>query len=206
MLYFITGVLFGSVAGLSPGPLLTLVISETLKHNRKQGIIVASAPLVTDIPIVFLSVFILAKLSDFRHVLGAVSLSGALFLGYLAYESITVKGAALNFAQVKPRSLRQGIITNFLSPHPYLFWMTVGAPTALKGYGISLLAPLMFIAGFYLFLIGSKITVALFVDRHKSFLSSSAYVYVIRLLGVLLLVFSLKFIKDGLNLLDVIKM
>ncbi|HRY44622.1 MAG TPA: hypothetical protein P5164_11830, partial [Thermoanaerobaculia bacterium] len=27
-----------------------------------------------------------------------------------------------------PQSLRKGVIVNLLSPNPYLFWMTVGAP------------------------------------------------------------------------------
>ncbi len=31
---FLTGVLLGLSAGLAPGPLLTLVITETLKHNE----------------------------------------------------------------------------------------------------------------------------------------------------------------------------
>ena len=80
--FLTSGILFGLAAGISPGPLLTLVISETLRHNRKQGIIVAIVPAVTDLPIVLLSVFILAKLSSFNLVLGAISILGALFIGY----------------------------------------------------------------------------------------------------------------------------
>ena len=199
--FLVSGILFGSVAGISPGPLLTLVISETLKHNKKEGIIVASAPVVTDIPIVFLSVFILAKLLNFNLILGIISLSGALFIAYLAYESITIRGIELNLKNVKAQSLRKGIITNFLSPHPYLFWITVGAPTVLKGYKVNVLSVVFFILGFYLFLVGSKIVVALIIDKYKSFLNSNTYVYIMRTLGFILLVFSVIFIKDGLNLL-----
>jgi len=89
MPFLISGILFGLVAGISPGPLLTLVISETLKHNKREGIIVASAPILTDVPIVLLSVFILAKLSNFNFVLGIISILGALFIGYLAWESLS---------------------------------------------------------------------------------------------------------------------
>ena len=202
--FLISGILFGLVAGISPGPLLTLVISETIKHNKKEGIIVASAPILTDIPIVLLSVFVLAKLSSFNLVLGTISISGALFIVYLAYESITTKGIELNLQKVKAQSLRKGIITNFLNPHPYLFWIAVGAPTILKGYRVNVLSVLFFIVGFYLFLVGSKIMVALIVDKSKAFLKSNTYVYIIRTLGFILLIFSVIFIKDGLHYFGII--
>ena len=202
--FLISGILFGLVAGISPGPLLTLVISETIKHNKKEGIFVASAPILTDIPIVLLSVFVLAKLSSFNLVLGTISISGALFIVYLAYESITTKGIELNLQKVKAQSLRKGIITNFLNPHPYLFWIAVGAPTILKGYRVNVLSVVFFILGFYLFLVGSKIMVALMVDKSKSFLKSNTYVYIIRTLGFILLIFSVIFIKDGLNYFGII--
>jgi len=202
--FLISGILFGLVAGISPGPLLTLVISETIKHNKKEGIFVASAPILTDIPIVLLSVFVLAKLSSFNLVLGTISISGALFIVYLAYESITIKGIELNLQKVKAQSLRKGIITNFLNPHPYLFWIAVGAPTILKGYRVNVLSVVFFILGFYLFLVGSKIMVALIADKSKSFLKSNTYVYIIRTLGFILLIFSVIFIKDGLNYFGII--
>ena len=57
-------------------------------------------------------------------------------MGYLAYENITVKGIEISVRQAKEASLRKGIIANVLSPYPYLFWMTVGAPTVLKAFGV----------------------------------------------------------------------
>ncbi|MBM4146045.1 MAG: LysE family translocator [Nitrospira sp.] len=202
--FLASGILFGLVAGLLPGPLLTLVISETLRHNKKEGIMVATAPAVTDVPIIFFSVFILSKLSEFELALGAISLAGALFIAYLAYESITIKGFHLDLQNVKVQSLKKGILTNLLSPHPYLFWMTVGAPTVVKGYSVNLLSVIFFISGFYVFLIGSKILVALIVDRSKSFLKSSAYIYIIRILGFILLIFTLLYIRDALRIFGVI--
>ena len=46
------GVVFGLAAGLMPGPLLALVIQQTLRHGPGEGIKVAAAPLLTDLPIV----------------------------------------------------------------------------------------------------------------------------------------------------------
>jgi len=198
--FLLTGILFGLVAGISPGPLLTLVISETLRHNRKEGILVAIAPLLTDLPIVLVSVLILAKLSNSNLILGTISLSGALFIGYLAYESISVKGIELNLQKINPQSFRKGVIANFLNPHPYLFWIAVGAPMVLKAYKVNTLSACLFILGFYLLLVGSKIIVALVVDKSRDFMKSNIYIYSIRLLGFILLIFAIVFIRDGLKL------
>ena len=52
--FLTTGAILGLSAGFAPGPLLTLVVSETLRYNVKEGIKVALAPIVTDLPIVVL--------------------------------------------------------------------------------------------------------------------------------------------------------
>ena len=197
--FLVSGAIFGLAAGISPGPLLTLVISETLKHNRKAGIAVAIAPVLTDVPIVLISLYILAKLSQSHIVLGTISILGALFIGYLAYESIAVRGIEITAKEIGIKSLRRGVITNFLSPHPYLFWVMVGAPIVLKAYRMNFMSAVLFIFGFYFFLVGSKITVALMVDKSKSFLKSNAYLYTIRLLGVILLILAILFVRDGLK-------
>ena len=81
--FLFLGIFFGLISGLSPGPLLTMVIVETLRHSKKEGIKIAIAPLITDIPIVGLTLFVLSKLLYFDHVMGYISFSGAIFLGYL---------------------------------------------------------------------------------------------------------------------------
>ena len=126
--FLISGTIFGLTAGISPGPLLTLVVTETIKHNKAEGIKVAIAPFLTDIPIIFLTMFVLSKLSNFDPFLGTISILGGIFIIYLGYESIKTKGLDMDFQKLKPQSIKRGIIVNVMSPHPYLFWLTVGAP------------------------------------------------------------------------------
>ena len=78
--FLLVGTILGLSSGLAPGPLVTLVISETLQHDVKAGIKIALAPIVTDVPIIFLTLFILAELSTFHKILGIVSLLGGLFI------------------------------------------------------------------------------------------------------------------------------
>lgn len=202
--FLISGIIFGLTLGMSPGPLLTLVISETLKHDKKEGIKIAVAPILTDLPIVLITLLILSKLTNFDPILGSISIFGAIFIGYLAYENISIKKIELDVSEAKPQSLKKGVIANFLNPHPYVFWFIIGAPTVLRAWDVSLFSAILFILGFYIFLVGSKISIAVIVEKSRSFLKSNIYVYTIRLLGIALLIFSLMFLIDGLKFFKVI--
>lgn len=202
--FLISGIIFGLTLGMSPGPLLTLVISETLKHDKKEGIKIAVAPILTDLPIVLITLLILSKLTNFDPILGSISILGAIFIGYLAYENISIKKIELDVSEAKPQSIKKGVIANFLNPHPYVFWFIIGAPTVLRAWDVSLFSAILFILGFYIFLVGSKISIAVIVEKSRSFLKSNIYVYTIRLLGIALLIFSLMFLIDGLKFFKVI--
>jgi threonine/homoserine/homoserine lactone efflux protein len=206
MLHYLTiGTLLGLAAGFAPGPLLTLVISETLQHNIKSGIKIAIAPIITDLPIIFLTLFILSKLSNFNNILGIISLVGGCFILYMGYTNIHTSGLTLNDKKAEPKSLIKGILVNALSPHPYLFWFSVGAPIIFKAMSVNISALVVFILSFYFCLVGSKIVLALLVGHSKSFLRDNTYIFTLRFLGSLLCVFSAVLFYDGLKLLEIIK-
>lgn len=197
--FFSLGAFLGLTAGMSPGPLLTLVISETLKHNLKEGIKIAISPLVTDIPIVLASIFIFSRLSQFDSVLGIISILGAIFIGYLGYETIAVKELKIGDAGIPVNTLKKGILANFLSPHPYLFWVTVGAPLAFKALNVNVFALILYFVGFYICLVGSKIGVAYIVAKSKVIFSNILYLWIMRLVAIALFVFSAFFFFEGLK-------
>ena len=202
--FIISGLVFGLGGGLTPGPLMTLVITESLKHGTKEGLKVAMAPLITDLPVVFISIFLLSRLSELNLVIGTISILGAIFLVYLGYESLTFKGIEIDTKTFKSQSLRKGILANIFNPAPILFWISVGAPTVLKGYEVSLMASVYFIFFMYLCLVGSKLLMALLVGKSRQFLKSRNYMLIIKTLGVILIVFALIFLKDGLELLSIV--
>jgi len=201
--YLSTGTLLGLTAGFSPGPLLVLVISETLRHNVKEGIKVAIAPIITDLPILVVSLLILKKLSNFEVVLGCVSIIGGIFVLYLGYESFRTKGIDLNIEKQSSNALKKGIITNALNPHPYIFYMTVGAPIMLKALNKNAFWAVAFLASFLLFLVGSKVILAIITGKSRTFLKNKAYIFIMRALGALLFLFSFILFRDGLRLLGV---
>ena len=202
--FLIIGTILGLSAGFAPGPLLALVVSETLEHDVRSGIKVALAPIITDLPIIVLTLFILARLAHFHNVLGVISLAGGCFILYMGYNSIRSKGAALNLDEVQPKSLTKGILANALSPHPYLFWFSVGGPTMTKAMDQGTFAAAAFVGSFYVLLVGTKIMLAMVVGRSKSFLNGKVYLYTMRFLGLALCALAMVLFGDGLQLLGIV--
>jgi threonine/homoserine/homoserine lactone efflux protein len=198
------GCVFGLAGGFTPGPTTTVVIAQTLRFGLGDGVKVAIAPLLTDAPIIVVSVVLVGQLAKVEPVLGFVTLLGALFLGYLAMESFGVRGVELGQEGAAAHSLKKGFIANLLNPHPYLFWFVIGAPTLLKAASAGIATAVAFLLGMYVCLVGAKVLVAWLVARSRSFLQSRGYVWVNRILGVALAVFALAFLRDGLAYLGVI--
>ena len=106
MLEFLTmGLVLGLSAGLAPGPMLTLVISETLRHNLGAGIRIALAPLFSDLPIIVLAIWILSQLSQFEFILGCLSLLGGAVVFYMGVESLRSRIDDLETPAGEARSL-----------------------------------------------------------------------------------------------------
>lgn len=206
MFDFLTaGLVLGLSAGFSPGPLLMLVISETLHHGTRSGVRVALSPVFTDLPIVLATLLLLVKVSGYHGVLGGISLAGGLFVLATGWESLRTRPVQLDLPKESPKSLRKGVLTNFLSPHPYLFWITVGAPLLTRSLNIGWTAFFAFVGSFYLSLVGAKIVLAVAVGKSKAFLSGRLYLWIMRLLGGLLVLFALLLFKEGVELLGLFR-
>jgi len=202
--FLVAGLLLGLAQGLSPGPLITLIFSETLKYGKKEGIKIAVSPLVTDSLIVLLVLLVLSSFAQYNLVLGVISLLGAGYLIYLGIENLRANMERFEVDVAEKGAFKRGIIANLLSPHPYLFWLSIGGPKILEGLSIQVSASALFIIGLYTSLVGSKIAVALLVDKSRTFVNSKYYAYIIQALGIVLIIFALLFVIDGLKLMELL--
>lgn len=198
--YLASGMFLGFAAGISPGPLLALVISETLSHGRKEGFLVSVAPIISDAPIILATFLLLPNVTGSSLALGIISLAGACFLAYLSFQYLTARSSNVEVRQKKPRALRTAIFTNMMNPHPYLFWMTIGIPMVDRALRFGILSCAAFVVGFYLLLIGSKLVIAELTHRSKHFLESRQYRLLMKMTGLFLLVFSVLYLKNGLRM------
>jgi len=168
MSYVFLGFSLGLSAGLAPGPLLALVIQRTLRYGIASGLRIAIAPLLTDLPIVILALLVISRLPEvYLHGLMAL---GGLFVLWLAYEAWRETGDVLSEEIETPsaqQDLLRGMMVNFLNPHPYLFWGAVGAPLVIQAWNQNPWYAVGFIVVFYLFLVGSKMVLALVLGRMR---------------------------------------
>lgn len=191
MQYLFLGLSLGLSAGLSPGPLMTLVIATSLQHGFWHGLRVAAAPLLTDLPIILLSLLVLDRLPDWTLV--AVGVIGGGYVVYLGWETVrsAPQASLVRLSETGTvttrQSLARGATVNFLNPHPYLFWATVGGPTLLAALAQDTRSAIGFLAGFYVLLVGSKIAVAALVASQSHLLNDVWYRRVLAGLGLLLM-------------------
>jgi hypothetical protein len=82
-----SGVLLGLFCGLAPGPLLALVLAQTLRHGPREGCKITLTPLVTDAPIIALALALAAKMEQLRLLLCCWSARKCWFVVLLAARS-----------------------------------------------------------------------------------------------------------------------
>ena len=152
----LSGVVFGLIAGLTPGPLLVLAVRQTLCYGTREGLKVAGAPVLTDPLIIGLALVALNRVEDLDGVVGGACLLGSGFLTYLAYRSLTFAGFDHGHVVSLPRSIRNGMVVNLTNPHPYLFWITVGGPLVAAAWVHSAASAACFLCGFFAMLCGAK--------------------------------------------------
>ena len=191
----------GLSGGLSPGPLLALVLAETLARGRAAGLAVAASPLITDGPIIAAAVVLHGRIESSQSALGVVNLAGGALLASYGVSGLRAGSPEITSVTVRSRvlgSLGKGVAVNLLNPNPYLFWLTVGVPMLLRaaelGYGVAI----SFLAVFYFGLVGSKVVLAILVARSRAVLRGRGYLWTNRALAVALLVFAAIFLREGL--------
>ena len=200
ILYLSSGFFLGLTAGVAPGPLLALVVSQTLTYGAKEGLKTALAPLITDPPIILMCMFLGTRLTSHPLPLGLLSMAGAVYLGYLAWENVNIASTGTILPSICAKSIQKGVLTNFLNPHPYLFWVMVGTPLMVKaltaGYGSAAL----WMITFYTMLVGSKMVLSFIVGRWRGWLQGKVYLWLNRLLALAMVLFAAMLVKDGLKM------
>jgi len=136
--------------------------------------------------------------------MGVISLLGACFLTYLGLSNLRANVKESKDHLGKDNALLRGITTNLLNPNTYMFWLTIGGPRILESAQVHISATILFILGFYTMLVGSKTAVAIVVDKSKTLVKSKYYAYIIRALGIVLIVFALTFMRDALEFLGIL--
>ena len=193
--------IMGLGEGIKPGPLNTLVITETLQHDWRAGTKVAISPLITDAPIITISAWMWSQATSLSGVEAFMYLAGAAFLTWLGIDGI--RSASPTFDNLESpqdeHSLRRGVITNLLNPNPWMFWTLAGAPFMVAAWNQSPWMPFAYVIPFLSMLIGVKILIAVTFHRSKDWMRDGGLLWAIRVSSLALLALAALFVLQGVS-------
>jgi threonine/homoserine/homoserine lactone efflux protein len=153
----VQGIGYGLAAAAQPGPFQTFLIAQTLNRGWRRTLPMALAPLISDGPIIALSLMVLSRVPDWWQRL--LHIASGLFLLYLAYGAYVSwrRFDSTRFTSVRPTSygVLKASLMNALSPGPYLYWSLVTGPILLTGWRQTPAQGIGFLIGFYATMIAS---------------------------------------------------
>jgi threonine/homoserine/homoserine lactone efflux protein len=155
--YLLIGATFAFSAAVQPGPFQAYLVSSTMTHGWRRTMPAVFAPILSDIPIVCLVLFVLTRVS--APWLDALRVGGGLFLIYLAARAFAAfrdyreSGAAR--PQDAARTLLEAVTVNLLNPNPYISWSLVLGPLAIRAWREAPSHGLALVAAFYVTMIGA---------------------------------------------------
>jgi len=155
--YLFQGLSLGLSAAASPGPFQAFIIGKSVRNGWRRTLPAVLAPLISDGPIIALMVFLLTRMPS--GVLRGIQIAGALYVLYLAWR------ACRSWRDYRPaeapegtrQTLGQAVLTNFLSPGPYVFWSMLAGPVLVRGWGEAPGHGIAFLAGFYGAMLGALV-------------------------------------------------
>jgi len=149
--YLLQGIGYGFAAAVQPGPFQTYVIAQTLRNGWRQTLPAALAPLISDGPILILTLFVLSRVHAwFERFL---FIAGGLFILYLACSAFSAwrnfDEARIDTGSAGRQSAVRAAMMNALSPGPYLYWSLVTGPILLTGWRQAPANGVGFLVSFY---------------------------------------------------------
>lgn len=196
MTELLLGAGLGWAAGIVPGPLHTLIMVTAITRGFRSGAMVAVAPPIADVPVVPIALFFVGSMSD--GVVRWLSFAGGLFVLWLGYDTIRSAHRAEDGATAGGSPLAKGIVTNLLSPHPWLFWLTVGGPILVTAWNDNPGRGFAFLAGFYGVMVVTKLGVAYLASHGQRLAGTPWYARLVVASGALLLAMGSLLIRDAL--------
>ena len=197
----VAGVALGVIEGIKPGPLLTMVIRETLSGGLRAGVWTAAAPIFTDGPLIIVSLLAASWISTRPSLLIVISILGAAYLLKMGLECFSIEPPSSDLAEVDVSdSFKRGVLTNLLNPNVYIFWFLIGGPLMASVADEEPLAPVAYAVTFLVSIIIVKSIIALVFDRTRGNLSRRSYSIMLSLCGVAMIFFAIGFTYQAYDL------
>jgi threonine/homoserine/homoserine lactone efflux protein len=149
--YLTLGITYAFAAAVQPGPFQAYLISLTLLTGWRRTLPAVFAPLLSDIPIACLTLFVLTQVPP--AAVDALRLVGGVFLLYLAAGAARAfrhyQGPRPVTSRPAQRPLLNAVVVNLLNPNAYLGWSMVIGPALLQAWHLAPRYGVALVVSFY---------------------------------------------------------
>ena len=202
--------LVGFTGAMMPGPVTTLVVTETAKRGFIAGPLITIGHALLELAMVVALFFGLGDLLKQNLVAGAIGVLGGLFLLWMGFDivrSAWLGKVSLDTSQhdegTQPSTnpIVAGALTSIANPYWILWWATVGAASLIsfRAFGIP---------GVIAFYVGHSMAdwvwnnfVAFIVATGRRAMNDRVYRGILVVCGVFLIALSFYFVSSGVGFL-----
>lgn len=191
-----------------PGPMLGVTIEGSLKRGYSAGPLVVLGHGILEFALVFAMAFGLKDFFSNPIIAGLIGLFGGGFLAWMGYDMIKAclkKTVSLedqgNGGMGQRNLVLAGIVVSATNPYFILWWASTGMESIRQAYVLGVLGVLVFFFGHILSDFTWYVAISTAFSRGKKLMNDTVYRWVILCLGAFILIFSIKFIIGGWQML-----
>jgi threonine/homoserine/homoserine lactone efflux protein len=204
---FMSSLLIAYSGALMPGPMLTVVVTETPRQGARAGPLVVLGHAILELTLLVLLVIGLGPLLNHHTVQAALQIVGGSMLVWTAVSMIV----ALARRQVsidwegqsdggRARAVVMGILSSLANPYWLLWWATIGLGLLTKAYALGVAG----LVAFYLGHITGDLTwyslISGTIAAGKRFITARVYATMLSVAAAFLLVLAAWFLTSGLRM------
>ena len=193
------GAFFGVQGSVAPGPLQTVIISESLSRGIRSSWRAATISLVSDPFALVVAVLFVANLPN--AFIAGISFLGALTLFRIAW--LQFRTTVDDFHVQTPQSRLSFFTiwtTNMFNPNLWIFSFTINAVQISQFFKEGgFMAVVAYLSAFFVAICSCNLLIAFIVSKSRRFFDVKRLVGINRILGVFLLIVAVRFVYIGFS-------
>jgi threonine/homoserine/homoserine lactone efflux protein len=199
--------LIGFTGAMMPGPVTTLIVTETARRGFIAGPLITIGHALLELAMVVALVFGLGDLLKQNAVAGTIGLLGGLFLLWMGFDIVrSAWQGKVSFDTTRDVSASSsgnpiiaGILTSVANPYWILWWATVGAAYLITFRAFGIVGIVAFYFGHTLADWVWNNVVAFVVATGRRVMTDRMYRGILVVCGAFLIALSFYFVSVGIN-------
>jgi len=196
LLLGIQGVILGLGNGVSPGPVTSVIVLNSINKNFSSGLLTALTPVIAGAPIVAGTIFLGSEIIENDNILSYIQVIGGLVLLLLGFYSIKSSFKKMENKSKQTVGMAPALLLTVFNPAPYLFWTLVGLPLYKRYETLSSAALTLFFVTFFISLFLGGAFYAVLANEVKKRGNSLIIDNVNSVLGFLIIILGAKTIYE----------